>query len=236
MLIIFLMNAPSISFGATVTDGQVRVPLIVEVSYAIAGAEFAFEHSTGLEFVSYEKSSTVSSASTTPVVVKNGQTHFGFYNADNRYTPVNGKLDVGYLVFNRSDNDGQLVKLTEIRLVQVIDKDNTRSELLAPVEIKISSENNTEDSSTNKEGTGGATSSTGTKKPSTATNDGTSLADTKNPATNKDGDALPTDKDLPAGPSKNSWVPDNFWVIIVLLIIATCGAGIFFLKKRVNPK
>ena len=249
-----LMAVIPISFGAPLNDGQVQVPLIVDVSYAIAGAEFAFEYSAGLEFVSYEKSAVVSSAMNTPVVVKNGRTYVGFYNVDNRYVPENGKLDVGYLVFNSSSDASQLVKLTEIKLVQVIDKDTTRSTLLAPVEIKISPENNTENSSansnSNSDGSGsnggssnnssssnGGASSSGTKNSSIADSGNVSSTDTKNPPENAGDGPLSTDtKDSPVDNSKSSLLSPNFWFIFVLLVIA-CGAGIFiFLKKVLNTK
>jgi hypothetical protein len=77
------MSVVPVSFGATINEHQVNVPLVVDLSSAVVGVEFAFEYSSGRDFVSYEKSVAVSSALTTPVVVKNGQTHLGFYNVDN---------------------------------------------------------------------------------------------------------------------------------------------------------
>ncbi|MCL2135361.1 MAG: hypothetical protein FWH37_07420 [Candidatus Bathyarchaeota archaeon] len=241
LIVCLLLSAVSVSFGAT-NDGQVQVPVVIDVSHAIAGVEFAFEYSSGLEFVSYEQSAAVSSATTTSVVVKNGQTHLGFYSADNRYVPVNGKLDCGFFVFNRLGNtDGaQVVKLVEIKLVQVVDKDNTRSELLAPVEIKITSEDNAENSSVNdKDDNNGGTSSTGTKTPSTDNGGNASPPDSvKNSPTNDASDILSTDtKNSPVDAQKDSWLSTNFWVVFVFLIIVVCGVGVFvFLKKRVNPK
>ncbi|MDR2699369.1 MAG: hypothetical protein LBC12_00870 [Nitrososphaerota archaeon] len=213
-----------VSFGATLNEGRVRVPLVVDVSYAVAGIEFAFEYSAGLEFVSYEKSTVVSSALDTPVVVKKGCTYLGFYNVDNRYMPENGKLDCGYLVFNRSSNGAQVVKLTEIKLVQVIDKDTTRSTLRAPVEIKISPENNTENTTVNNNDDGGSA-------------DGGSSYGVKNqPESSKKGggDGVSSiDNDSGVEGSKDSWLSASFWVVIVFLVIAVvCGVGIFVFRTK----
>ena len=241
LAVFLLLNTIPVSFGATPNEGQMQVPLVVDVSHAIAGVEFVFEYSAGLEFVSYEKSTVVSSALNTPVVVKNGRTYLGFYNVDNRYVPENGKLDAGYLIFNRLSNDSQVVKLTEIKLVQVIDKDTTRSELLAPVEINIASENNLVGSSVNDNGASGGTSSSATNNPSATDNAGGSSSGAKNQPENSkkdvDDDVPSVDTDPFVAGSKDSGLSVDSWIVIVILVIVACGAGVFiFLKKRVNPK
>ncbi|MCL2135318.1 MAG: hypothetical protein FWH37_07195 [Candidatus Bathyarchaeota archaeon] len=238
LVVFLLMYVVPVSFGATISERQVKVPLFVDLSSAIAGAEFAFEYSSGLEFVSYEKSGTVFSAVTTPIVVKNGQTYLGFYNVDNRYAPTNGKLDMGYLIFNCSDDASQYVTLTEIKLVRVVDNDTTRSEFLAPVEIKISPENNTVDSSVTD--TDNTTSSTGTKDSSINSNDGnTSLPGVKDSSVNDNDDSVSSTgtKDTIVDISKGSGVPHGFWVIFVILFVVTGGVGVFIImKKRTNIK
>jgi uncharacterized membrane protein len=250
LLAVFLViNAISISLGATLNEDQVQVPLVIDVSYAVAGVEFAFEYSSGLEFVSYEKSTAVSSALNTPVVVKNGRTYLGFYNVDNRYVPENGKIDCGYLVFNRSSNDSQSVKLSEIKIVQVVDKETTRSTLLSPVELKISPKNNTGNTSVTEDST----------IKNKDNNDGTTPADTKNPSATNNTDDLSSgiknqpetrknnDKNSDNGTSainnsimsdsKDSWLSIGFWIGTAILIIAVCGVGVFIaLKKRANSK
>gem|GEM_PF-1029568 len=249
LLAVFLvMNVIPVSFGTALNDdsGQVQVPLVVDVSYAVAGIEFAFEYSSGLEFVSYEKSPVVSSAINTPVVVRDGRTYLGFYNVDNRYVPENGKLDCGHLIFNRSSNDSQSVKLIEIKLVQIIDKDTTRSTLLAPVEIKISPESNTENSTTNtnnnsssNNGGDGAVLSSGTKSSSIAADgDSVSSSDAKNSPVNNDDKGIlsPDSKGSSVDDSKDVGLSVNFWVVVfVVLVVVICGVGVFvFLKKRVK--
>ncbi|MDR0461004.1 MAG: hypothetical protein LBH62_06195 [Nitrososphaerota archaeon] len=246
LLAVFLvMNVIPVLFGAALNDdsGQVQVPLVVDVSYAVAGVEFAFEYSSGLEFVSYEKSPVVSSAINTPVAVRDGRTYLGFYNVDNRYVPENGKLDCGHLIFNRSSNGSQSVKLIEIKLVQIIDKDTTRSTLLAPVEIKISPESNTENSTTNtnnnnssNNGGDDAVLSSGTKSSSIVDGDSVSSSDAKNSPVNDDDDKgilSPDSKGSSVDDSKDGGLSVNFWVVVfVVLVVVICGVGVFVFSKK----
>jgi hypothetical protein len=214
--VFLLMNVVPVSFGAVIDEYQVKVPLTIDLSHAIAGVQFTFEYSTGLEFVSYEKSAAVSSALTTPVVVKDGYTHFGFYNTDNKYAPTDDKLNVGYLVFNCFNDDSQQVTLTEIKLVQVIDDDTTRSEFLAPVTIKVSPEN-------------------GSVAPLM---DGVSLIDDKSSKVDVVDSVLVTDDEgVSVDNSGDSWLSIGFWIVLVLFIVVLCSAGVFIIiKKRVNIK
>jgi hypothetical protein len=214
--IFLLMNVVPVSFGTVINECQVQVPLVIDLSHVIAGAQFTFEYSPGLEFVSYEKSTDVSSALTTPVVVKNGYTHFGFYNADNKYVPKDGKLNVGYLVFNCLNDNSQQITLTEIKLVQVIDNDTTRSEFLAPVTIKVSPENNGE-------------------RPLI---DGVLKIDDKSSTVDiADGVLKIDDKDASVDNSGSFWLPIGFWIALVLLLVVFCSVGVFItIKKRDNIK
>ena len=212
-----------VSFGDVVNDDQMRVPLVIDLSYAVAGVQFTFEYSAGLEFVSYEKSAVVSSALTTPVVVKNGYTCLGFYNADNMYAPKDGKLDVGYLVFNCLTNNSQQVTLTEIKLVQIVGDGATRHEFLAPVEIKISSGEVFEVSSVDVGG-----------------GDGASLIDAQVSSVDVgggDGASLVDAQNLRMGSSDSSWLSVNFWIVLVFLFVVACVAGVFIVvKKHVSIK
>ncbi|MCL2150366.1 MAG: hypothetical protein FWH51_05550 [Dehalococcoidia bacterium] len=142
-LLLFLASSQAVSAAPVplnmgTDEHQVRVPLVLDLSHAIAGAEFAFEYSNGLVFVAYEKSAAVSSAATTPVVTKGKETRLGFYNTDNRYAPSGGKLDTGFLVFSYAGSGTESVTLSEIKLVQVIDQDTTHSEFLDSLEFTIS--------------------------------------------------------------------------------------------------
>jgi len=232
--VFLLMVIVPVSFSDAINERQVKIPLVIDLPYAIAGAEFTFTYSTGLEFVSYEKSAVVSSALVTPVVVKNGHTYLGFYNADNRYVSENGKLDMGYLVFNCLTDTPQQVVLTETKLVQVVDSDTTRSEILAPVEIKISSENNLEVSPASVSSSSG-TSTTGAKTSSGG--DGAPLTGAKYSAVDDDNNAPLDDRNSSVDNPKNSWLPINYWFALVLLFIVACGAGVFIImKKRANNK
>jgi uncharacterized integral membrane protein len=111
--------------------GQVKVPLIIQLPHAIAGAEFKFSYTEGLEFVSFEKSEAIQSALTTPVVERDGSSYLGFFTGDNSCVPENGELHAGYLIFNYSGAPSQSVTLAEAKLVELVDKDTTTSEVLA---------------------------------------------------------------------------------------------------------
>jgi hypothetical protein len=239
--VFLLLTVVPASFGATLNERQVKVPLVIDLSYTIAGAQFTFEYSTGLEFVSYEKSNDVSSALTTPVVVKNGCTSVGFYNADNKYVPKDGKLDVGYLVFNCLNDVSQKVILTEIKLVQIVNNGETRSEFLAPVEIKVSPENSSGGSSVDgAKGSSGDSANDGSSigtKGSSEDDDNASLIGDKDSSGVDDSASLITAHDLLADNSKDSELSVGFWIAIALLVVAVCGVGVFIvMKKRTNIK
>jgi hypothetical protein len=239
--VFLLLTVVPVSFGATINEQQVKVPLVIDLSYTIAGAQFTFEYSSGLAFVSYEKSEAVSSALTTPVVVKNGYTSAGFYNADNKYVPKDGKLDAGYLVFNCLNDDSQKVTLTEIKLVQIVNNGETRSEFLAPVEIKVSPENSSGGSSVDDakgssvDSTNGV-SSIGAKGSSVDDGNVSSIGD-KDSSVDDDGASLIVAHDLLVDNSEGFGLSVGFCIAIVLLVVAVCGIGVFvILKKRTNIK
>ena len=223
--VFLLLTVVSVSFGAAINERQVKVPLVIDLSYAIAGAQFTFEYSTGLEFVSYEKSTAVFSALTTPVVVKNGYTSVGFYNADNKYVPENGKLDAGYLVFNCLNNSSQKITLTEIKLVQVVDNGETCSEFLVPVEIQVSPENSS-----------GGSSVDSVKGSSVDSANGSSIG-VNGSSEDDDGASLIVARDLLVDNLEGFRWSVVFWIAIALLVVAVCGIGVYIvMKKRVNTK
>jgi cobalamin biosynthesis Mg chelatase CobN len=127
--------------------------------------------------------------------------------------------------------------LTEIKLVRVVDNDATRSEFLAPVEIKVSPENNAVDSSVND--TDNSTSSTGTNGSSVSgTDDSTSVDGVKDSlVSDDDGTSLTGAKNSLVDDSYGSWLSVGFWVAVVFLFVVVCGVGVFLImKKRVNTK
>jgi len=117
---------------------EVKVPVAIALQKPVAGAQFKFSHTDGLEFVSFERSDAVKSAIMTPIVAKDGYINVGFFGRENSFIPQGGALDAGYLVFNHSGAADQSVAMTEVKLVEVIDKDTTNSELITDIyEIKI---------------------------------------------------------------------------------------------------
>ena len=145
ILLIFLLSAV-LSLSAIAADivaesgeQQVRVPLVVDLSDDIAGAQFAFSYTDGLSFADYEPSGAVESAGVTPAVEKDGVTYLGFFSGANDFAPQNGKLDMGYLVFDYTGDEPQGVTISEIKLV-VLTEDNssTKDEILGPITVSVS--------------------------------------------------------------------------------------------------
>ena len=133
LLFCFLMLSAMLAMSE-----EVRIPVTISLSHPIAGAQFEFRHTDGLEFVSFERSAIVQSAIMTPTVAKDGNIHIGFFGRENSFVPSGGELNAGQLVFNYSGATGQTVAMTEVKLVEVIDQDNTKSELITDIyEIQI---------------------------------------------------------------------------------------------------
>jgi len=134
VLIALFCVLPCFNLGAVAAAGgeagEIRVPITLNVPTAIAGAEFEFSCTSGLTFISFEKSETIQAASITPVVEKNGKIYFGFYHGSNDFEPVNGVLDVGYLIFDYSGEPNQSITVTEAKFVEVVDKQTTNSQIL----------------------------------------------------------------------------------------------------------
>ncbi|MDR2708154.1 MAG: hypothetical protein LBB87_05365 [Nitrososphaerota archaeon] len=237
--VLLLINVVPVSFGAVADECQVQVPLIIDLSHAIAGAQFTFEYSAGLEFVSYEKSAAVSSALITPVVVKNGYTHLGFYNADNLYGPKDGKLDIGCLVFNCLNDVSQKVALTEIKLVQVVNGGETRSEFLAPVEFQVSSENGSTVMLVGDDGVSSIDANivlVGDDVSSNGAEDSLRASPKYDTTTRGDDDVLSNgSEDLLLGNSEGFWRSIGFWIaMVVLFVVISCASIFIIMKKRVN--
>ena len=116
--------ASSVEVGQSAT--QVRIPLVLEISESIAGAEFTIELSGGLSSLKLEKAQVIAAATLTQVVEKNGSFYCGFFGSDNNYAPTDGQLNIGYLVLDYSGG-AQTVTIRETRIVRLIDKDETAS-------------------------------------------------------------------------------------------------------------
>ena len=116
------------------SPSQVKVPIKVSTSDAVAGVEVECELSSGLTLVSFEKSDVVKAASITPIVEKNGKTYFGIFMAENECIPEKGKLDIGNLVFDYTGEPDQKVTITSIKFATVIDKDNVETNTVQVIE------------------------------------------------------------------------------------------------------
>ena len=113
-------NASATLTVTTPNVTEIEIPVTISLSYPIAGARFEFTYTNGLEFESYEQSAAVQSA--IPVTTEmDGNTYVGFFSRYNDFTPQNGALNIGNLVFSWSGASGQHVTMTEARLFVVRD-------------------------------------------------------------------------------------------------------------------
>jgi len=126
------------SLNAAAFAEEVKVPVTVALSKPVAGVQFEFSYTDGLEFVALEKSEAFRSAMSTPTAARDGNTYVGIFSSNNDFAPIDGELNVGYLVFNHSGKPNQTVLVTEVKLVEVIDKNTTQSEAIILLEeIKV---------------------------------------------------------------------------------------------------
>ena len=84
---------------ASAAPEEVKVPVTIALKQPIAGAQFEFRHTNGLEILSFERSDAVKSAIITPTVAKDGNIHIGFFGRENSFVPQRGELNAGYLVW-----------------------------------------------------------------------------------------------------------------------------------------
>ena len=69
----------SLSAAAVAAAEEIKVPVTISLTHPIAGAQFQFRHTDGLEFVSFERSEAVKAAMMTPTVARDGNIHIGFF-------------------------------------------------------------------------------------------------------------------------------------------------------------
>ena len=125
--------AQTVSAETTVTvpagSTQFRIALACTTTNGdFAGAQFAIRYTSGLVFEGFEIEPSIS-ASMTPSVMKDGKTYMGFFSGSNDLSPVDNTLILGYLVFEYSGSEPQSIEITELKLVRLIDSDNTDSEI-----------------------------------------------------------------------------------------------------------
>ena len=116
---------------------RVNVPLVLDLTDSIAGAQFSFSFTDGLSFLEYKPSEAVKSGSLTPVARRNDTVILGFYSGANNFAPRGGLLDMGHLVFENADGGKQTVTISQIKLVTVVDR-ATSSTLLGPITMMVS--------------------------------------------------------------------------------------------------
>ena len=123
---------------------EVLIPLVISITEGIAGAQFKFSYTEGLSFLEYRPSNDIRrGAARTPVVEKGEYTYLGFYNVENRFVPIDGLLDAGYLVFISKGSGKQNVTLSETKTVRVVGK-GTESELAGPIRMNVNEDGTVE--------------------------------------------------------------------------------------------
>ena len=160
VMIFSSVNALAITVDVGVTE--VKIPVIIDLTYSVAGVELSFEYTSGLQFVSYEAASSLQGATELPDVVENGRTIVGFYGSDNRFAPQGGQLNIGTLVFSYTGNDAQTVTVVETGIIKLLDKDTTERETRkTPIAITVNRPSTTEPGTPDPDTPGGGGGSLG---------------------------------------------------------------------------
>ena len=134
-LLMALVILLSLTVPAAMAAEQIKVPISITVPHAVAGVELQLTISSGLKYVSWEKSSTFKGAGyvdnvANGVYADTGVLLIGLFTQKNAYAPdANGKLDLGYLVFEGSTADQEIV-ISSAKFVHVVDKDTTDSRVV----------------------------------------------------------------------------------------------------------
>jgi hypothetical protein len=112
LAIITPVFASAVEVGSDVSE--VRIPLVFTTNGdAVAGAEIEFSYTGGLEYVGYQPTSDAENQVGTQIGDK---TYAGFFSATNRYTPTNGSLAFGSLVFHYTGSQPESVTVSEVKL------------------------------------------------------------------------------------------------------------------------
>jgi len=114
----------TLTVNPAIVGTEMKIPVTIALSQSIAGAEFEFTYTGGLEFNSFEKSAATQSAMLLPPAVRNGKTYVGFAAANNNFVPQGGALNAGNLVFSMTPGAaGQSATMTKVKLVRVVGAD-----------------------------------------------------------------------------------------------------------------
>ena len=118
---------------------QVRIPLVFELDTSIAGAQFSFTFTDGLTYVSYELSEAVMHGNLAEVE-RDGVTTVAVFGYGNQFSPTNGRLDVGYIVFTCDSDEEQSVTFSEIKLAELIEGgQRSNAEIIESITFTINS-------------------------------------------------------------------------------------------------
>ena len=155
MMIFSSVSALAITVDIGVVN--VKIPVLIDLTYNVGAVELSFEYTSGLEFVSYETASTLQGAMSVPAVVENGRTIVGFFGTDNKFAPQSGQLNIGNLVFKYVGNDVQTVTVLETSLTK-LDAGKTTAQTetrKTPIAITVSRPSTTEPADPSPPGGGG---------------------------------------------------------------------------------
>jgi len=122
---------------------DIRLPLIVETNKgAFEGAQFTLHYTSGLSY-NHNASVTATTAAIGGGSVIRSERDGNLYivifaSGINPITPVNGKAEIGSLVFDYTGNEPQTVNVSQLKLVRLINPETTESEYLEQIDFNIS--------------------------------------------------------------------------------------------------
>lgn len=124
LVLMLAMGTGSVS-GLEIPVGTTRVsvPVTLSADAPFAGVEIEFQATDGLAYEGFSAGNVENKVD----VEVGGKRYFGFFSTTNRYTPNQGVVAVGNLVFTYSGNAPQSVTLKEVRLHRRTDSGGIQS-------------------------------------------------------------------------------------------------------------
>jgi hypothetical protein len=105
------IGASAIDVPVNVTE--ISIPIALSANSAIAGGEIGFSQTSGLKYVRFVPASGIDNTVGTTV---SGTSYIGFFSADNKYRPANGRITLGNLVFGYSGVAPEAITFSEIKI------------------------------------------------------------------------------------------------------------------------
>ncbi|MDR3304979.1 MAG: hypothetical protein LBS85_02960 [Clostridiales Family XIII bacterium] len=128
---VFFLSFGALGVSALEVPGgvtEVSIPISIAASGAIAGGEIEFSQTSGLKYVRFVPAAGVENKIETNVA---GKSYVGFFAESNNYSPKDGKVAVGNLVFGYSGSAPESITFSEVRVhtktAEGVDSKTTKS-------------------------------------------------------------------------------------------------------------